>query len=250
MFYVIHRHKSKTYQRKDISMNYKIRLWHYAFCLSIFFIASMSIAGEIGKENILTSEDSIELSAFPDSATAPYLVSFIISEKLSNSVLNYQMDYDGDGIVDYSGAKFDNIRYTYKKEGIYYPKVTVIDSTGNSFSSNTTVTILSKEQLENVLKDIWEHMKSALIAGNMETALNYFMPGVKKEYQIMYTKAGPDKIKAYFSRIKSIHLANSYGKVANCGIMIEEADGTFSYPLTFVKDNNGVWKIFQSTYLR
>lgn len=226
-------------------MNYKVRSWHYLVCLSIFFIASMSIAGEIGKKIVLTSENSIELSAFPDNATAPYLVSFIISEKLSNSILNYQMDYDGDGIVDYSGAKFDNIRYTYKKEGIYYPKVTVIDSTGNSFSSNTTVTILSKEQLENVLKDIWEHMKSALIAGDMETALNYFMPGKQREYQERFTKLGPDKIKTIFSKIKSIHLTNSYDKVANCGVMREDADGTFSYPLRFVKDNNGVWKIYE-----
>ena len=231
-------------------MNYKIRLWHYVFGLLIIIIAYIAIAGEIGKVNTSSSGSVIELSTNMDSGTVPFTVYFIISKNLSNPVVNYQIDFDGDGIVDYSTDSFNDIHYTYKKEGVYYPKITVIDSAGNSFSNSTIVTILSKEQLENHLKDIWEQMKSALIAGRMETALNYFMPGVKGDYQIMYTKAGPDKIKAYFSRIKSIHLTNSYGKVANCGIMIEEADGTFSYPLTFVKDHNGVWKIFQSTYLR
>jgi len=196
------------------------------------------------KVDALTSENNIELSAVTDAATPPFKVAFMVSEKLLNPIVQYQIDFNGDGIVDYSGSKFDDVYYTYEKEGVFHPKLTVMDNHGRSFYSSTTVTMLSKEQLEKQLKDIWEQMKSAIIAGKMETALSYFMPGIQRDYKKIFTDMGPDKIKTFFSKSKSIHLTNSYGKVANCGIMREEADGTFSYPLIFVKDNNGIWKIY------
>ena len=195
--------------------------------------------------NATIPENYITLSVYPESGIVPLIVSFVISENLSNSILNYQIDFNGDGIMDYSSSTFENINYTYSSEGTYHPQVTVMDSAGNIYVGSSTVTILSKTQLEALLKAKWEGMKSALMAGDMETALSYFMPGNQEKYRQIFTAFGQTKINSIFSGISSIHLSNNYEKVASCGALRAEAGGTYSYPLIFVKDNNGIWKIFE-----
>ncbi len=195
--------------------------------------------------NATIPENFITLSAYPVSGTAPLTVFFVVSENLSNTILNYQIDFNGDGITDYTGLSFDNVNYTYTVEGTYHPQVTVMDSVGNNYSSSTNVTVLSKAQLEVLLKAKWEGMKSALMAGNMDAALSYFMPGNQEKFRQIFTALGQTKINAIFSGISSIRLAKNYETVASCGAMRAEAGGTYSYPLIFVKDNYGIWKIYE-----
>jgi hypothetical protein len=79
----------------------------------------------------------------------------------------------------------------------------------------------------------------------MDTALSYFMPGNQEKYRQIFTTLGHTKINSIFSGISSIHLAKNYEKVASCGALRAEAGGIYSYPIIFVKDHNGIWKIFE-----
>ena len=193
--------------------------------------------------NATIPENYITLSAYPESGTTPLTVSFVVSENLSNSILNYQIDFNGDGIMDYSGSTFDNINNTYASEGTYHPKATVIDSAGNNYSNSATVTILSKTQLEALLKAKWEGMKSALLSGNVDTALSYFIDGNQDEYRAIFAGMDIATINEIFNGIQYIEVTKVYGKVASCGAIRNEAGGIYSYPLVFIQDNNGIWKI-------
>ena len=76
--------------------------------------------------------------------------------------MNYQIDFEGKGIIGYSGATFDNVTYTYTTEGIYYPTITVTDDKGNTYSDSIAVTVLNKSQIDALLRSKWEAMKGAL----------------------------------------------------------------------------------------
>jgi hypothetical protein len=195
--------------------------------------------------NSVASENFVRISAYPSSGTAPRRVSFYVSSSLSNSILGYQMDFDGDGAADYSGPLFDNMNYTYTSDGIFSPQITVTDNAGNNYVAHTTVMIQSREQLEMLLKAKWDQMRSALMAGHVEAALMHFMPGNRDKYRQIFAAMGQAKINSIFSAIDSIHLADNYGKVASCGALRQETGGTYSYPLRFVKDSYGIWRIYE-----
>jgi PKD repeat protein len=185
----------------------------------------------------------IKLSASPASGIAPLTVSFIISATLSNSIANYQIDFDGNGTIDYNGATFDNINYTYTTEGIYHPTLTVTDSAGNSYSGTATVSIQSRSQLDTTLKAKWAAMKAALLAGNVDTALSYFIDGSQSRYRAIFTGMNSATINEIFSGISSIEVTKVNGRIASCGALRNEAGGTYSYPLIYIQDNKGIWKI-------
>jgi DNA-binding beta-propeller fold protein YncE len=78
--------------------------------------------------NATIPENFITLSAYPESGIAPLTVSFVVSANSSNLILNYQIDFNGDGVMDYTGSSFDNINYTYSSEGAYHPQVTIMSA--------------------------------------------------------------------------------------------------------------------------
>ncbi|MBI4822832.1 MAG: PKD domain-containing protein [Nitrospirae bacterium] len=60
------------------------------------------------------------------------------------------MDFEGDGIIDYTGASFESISHTYTLEGIFYPTLYVTDTQGNIYSDVIAITVLSKTEMDNM----------------------------------------------------------------------------------------------------
>ncbi len=75
--------------------------------------------------NAVTTMPYVELHANIESGIAPLTTYFSVSTSIPNTVSTYQMDYEGNGSIDYTGSTFDNINFTYTTEGIYYPTVIV-----------------------------------------------------------------------------------------------------------------------------
>lgn len=86
-------------------------------------------------------------------------------------------------------------------------------------------------------------MKASLLAGNIETALNYFIEPSKDMYRNVFIQMGSDKINSRFSSIFELRLDILYGKLSECGALRNEDDVVFSYPVTFIKDSDGIWKM-------
>ncbi len=97
--------------------------------------------------------------------------------------------------------------------------------------------------MEDLLGAKWEAMRTALLGGDMETALQYFVGLNREKYREIFTEFGSDKVNRIFSGISEIRLYTLYGRVAGCGAIRTETGGTYSYPVTFVRDENGIWRI-------
>lgn len=187
----------------------------------------------------------IKLSAYPESGVQPMNVFFVVSQQLSNPIVNYQIDFDGDGVIDYEGPVFNNVNFTYTTEGIYHPGLTVTDSAGNIYTGSTTVTVQFRSRLEILLKTKWEAMKAALQAGDVDTAISYIIAGNQSQYKAIFAGMDSATINQIFSGISTIEVAKVYGNVASCGAIRNETRGVYSYPLVFVQDPNGIWKILE-----
>ena len=70
-----------------------------------------------------TTGPYITLSANITSGIPVLTTYFSVSTAIPNAITMSQFDFEGDGIIDYTGTTFDNINHTYTTEGIFYPTV-------------------------------------------------------------------------------------------------------------------------------
>ena len=196
--------------------------------------------------NTETLEEKIRLTATPSSGilnTAGILpVIFEAEVSLPNLVSNYSWDLNGDGTPEQTGSTLSKVTANYQYTGLYFPKVTVIDNQGNTYEETTIINVLSREEMDALLKGKWDGMKGKLVVGDIETALKYFVAGSRDRYRQTFTGLG-GRINSIFSSISEIKFYTLSEGVANYGAIKIENGKPYSYPVTFIQDENGIWKI-------
>lgn len=101
---------------------------------------------------------------------------------------------------------------------------------------------VSRRAIEVELQARWDEIRAALIRDDIERVLTYFVAGSRERYRKEFTTPG-SRIKTIFLEIKELKLYTVDERVAQCGAIRIENGKTFSYPIVFVRDENGVWKI-------
>jgi hypothetical protein len=198
--------------------------------------------------NTVTQQEFIRLTATPMSGildqTGILGVTFEAKAYLVNPISSYFWDFNGDGTPEITGMD-SKIVGQYQYPGLYFPRVTVTDNQGNTFMETTIVNILSREEMDSLLRAKWEGMKGAMLSGDIEVALTYFVAGSRDRYRQVFTELGSIRISSIFSSISEVKLETLYGRVAECGAIRIETGGRYSYPVTFVKNQKGLWNILE-----
>lgn len=202
--------------------------------------------GAIGRAEIIvkavTTRPYITLNTNITSGIPPLTTYFSVSTEIPNPVTNYQIDFDGDGVVDFTGASFKDISHTYTTEGIFYPTVTVTDDQENSYTDTIAVTLLNKAEIDALLKGKWEGMKKALNQGNINSALNSFLKSSREEYKGIFELLAP-QLPFLVSEMREITMIEVLRNVAEYYIKRSQRGTDISYFIYFVKDADGIWKI-------
>jgi len=184
----------------------------------------------------------VELSANITSGISPLTAYF--STSTSFIPVSYQMDFEGDGVVDYSGTSLEDIEHTYDSEGIFYPKVTVLDEQGTTYSDTIAVIVLSKTEIDTLLKGKWERMKEALRDINIEAALSYFLSSSRERYRQIFTDI-TNYLPELVDSMQLIEMIYAEDGVAEYRIKRTEEVGGVTYYIYFVLNEDGLWKIQQ-----
>lgn len=188
----------------------------------------------------------VTLSANLTSGIAPLMVYFSVYTDMPNPITGYQMDFEGDGVVDYEGMSFEDVSHTYETEGIFYPTVTVIDNQGNAYSDTIAVTVLSKEAMDTLLKEKWDGMNSALARGDIEEAVINFSSESQGLYNEQFTSL-KSVLPAIAEEMSSaqIYLVSVENNTAKYEVLTTRKGKALSFHLMFVRDINGLWKIWR-----
>lgn len=191
--------------------------------------------------NALDSTQQVNLSSNTISGIAPLTTHFAVTADMPGSIANYQIDFEGDGVIDYVGETFEDVNHTYETEGFFYPTVSVTDAEGNTYSDTIAITALNKAEVEDILREKWEGLKGALREKNTEKALNFFVDTSKERY-------GPildvlkDQMPMILDTFVEFNITDYYDSVAEYEIVADENGVLYSYPGLFVKDGSGIWK--------
>ena len=207
-------------------------------------------AGNTATTSITTTAQTtiphVTLRANIESGIAPLTTYFSVSTSIPNAVSNYEMDYEGDGVIDYTGATFEDINFTYTTEGIYYPTVTVTDDQSITYTDTIAIIALNEADLDALLRAKWEGMKTALAAQDVNTALNYYTEETKDSYNELFT-ALYDQPPQIVQDMQDIQLIYSEGNMAKYRIRKSELYGGQTYEITyyiyFGVDIDGIWRI-------
>ncbi|OGW38146.1 MAG: hypothetical protein A2Y97_01475 [Nitrospirae bacterium RBG_13_39_12] len=183
---------------------------------------------------------TVKLSADITSGIPPLTTYF--SSSISLTPVSYQMDFEGDGVIDHSGITFEDINYTYTSEGIYYPTLTVTDDQGNTYSDTIAITIMSKTEIDTLLKGKWEGMKEAMVIGDTNYALRYISSSAQEMYSYNF-ELMKDILPSIVQSMSDINLDELEDGVAKYHMNAIQ-DGTgYSFYVEFIKDDGGLWKI-------
>lgn len=187
------------------------------------------------------------LSSYKTSGIAPLDIDFMVDIDHSlylrkNTVTRYEMDYEGDGIIDHIITDREDISHTYTQEGIYYPTITITDAQNNQYTHTTAINVLSREKMDAFFKDKWNGMRASLAKRNIEGALKFFSENSREEYRKQFTTLS--SILDIIARdMKEIRLVTIEDNWAEYEIIVTRDGNTYSNQLQFVKDMDGLWKI-------
>jgi len=211
-------------------------------------VEAVDANGNTAQENITIHTDTIEqpitISVTPRSGIAPLSTTFRIDTDISGTITTYRIDFDGDGTADLEQATDEGITHAYNTQGMYYPTVTIENSSGGTYTETTVINVLSKDEMDTLLKGKWTGMKGGLQSGDITTTLKYFAEGAQERYQGIFTALQDNlaEIAASMQEIKLIYVKDG---VAKYRIRRQEDAGEITYYIYFQLDKDGLWKIRQ-----
>jgi hypothetical protein len=196
--------------------------------------------------NAVTTTPHITLRANIETGIAPLTTYFSVSTSIPNSVTSYDFDYEGDDVVDYTGATFDDISVSYETEGVYYPTVTVTDDQGMTYTNTIAIIVLNQTDLDALLQAKWNAMKTALGNQDVADSLNYYTADKQAHYNQTFTDIY-DYLPQFVQDMQDIQLIYSRDNMAKYRIRKTETYAgqtmDITYYIYFVIDSDGIWKI-------
>ncbi|UCG79069.1 MAG: hypothetical protein JSV21_04375 [Nitrospirota bacterium] len=187
---------------------------------------------------------SIELGANITSGLAPLKTHFYLNTDNLGPISSYEMDFDGDGHIEHKATTFEDIFFTYSKEGIYYASVILNDINGNQFSEKLAINVYNEQKIDQLLQEKWNEMKRAMINKDVDGALTYFMEHSRERYRhiLIQLKEDLPDIAYAMGVIQMIYMNNG---IAKYRISRMEGQDLITYYIYIVKDIDGIWRIQQ-----
>jgi len=154
-------------------------------------------------------------------------------------VLSYAGPGDAQLIENPSPTEY---RMRMTTAGIYTFMVNAKDPQNNTFTDTVTVTVLTKAELDALLRTKWEGMRGALASNDVNKAMSYFDALTRDAYQRIFTALSP-YLPQIAQELADIQFIQMMGTSAEYDIRTVRGGTEYSFYLLFVRDKNGLWKI-------
>jgi hypothetical protein len=187
-----------------------------------------------------TGQPATILAASPSGGPAPLAVAF--SARASGEIVSVNLDLDGNGTTDFTGAHLDGQTFTYTLPGLYTPTVTLTDTQGLTVTASTVVHVLDPTALDALLTATWTDMKDALRSGDVPAALAYISSRNRARYEQLFQVLGP-RLAAIDSILSDV-TADELTATEAFYTMLRTDDGIpLVFEIRFAVDDDGLWRI-------
>lgn len=213
---------------------------------SITVVGSAPELASVTKTLAVTgSVSAFQVSVFPQNGIAPHPVNFSVFSGTSNGIARIDLDFDGDGITDFTTTDPNaTIQTTYTTPGVYQPRVTVTDSQGATYISTLVVVVTTVGKIDAVLRSVYGGMLAKLRAGDVDGALKAFTPGVVEQYRQVFEDLRPN-LATITGQLGTIVDGSIMGGLAEYVVVQDTPNGKQAFLLYFLKGSDGTWLIGQ-----
>jgi hypothetical protein len=160
-----------------------------------------------------------------------------------------QGDKDLAGLLVTSGADVNTVTsegFTALKAASSKDMAAFLISVGASENPVEARTDLSRAELQETLRKVWDDTIAALQKGDTEKVLSYFSGRSRERYRdSLLTMSGRD-MESLFLSVRDIEVGPQYkpGDVyVECTSLRVEGRTEYAYPMRFVRNSEGKWKI-------
>ena len=164
----------------------------------------------------------------------------------SFTIENSSISVDNGTGVEWLSVGVDEYTVRLNAEGVYQFTASVTGADGNVYQDTIVITVMNREQLDNLLKAKWEGMKGALISQNIGEALTFFSDELKEHYNDVFS-ALYFELPQLAQGMQDIQLITASGNNAKYRIRRTELYNgqtlSITYYIYFGIDKNGTWKI-------
>ncbi len=186
------------------------------------------------------AEPKVVLQSRPTVGVAPLTVSFDVTSLVPASQMS--LDANRDGRVDIQGKTLSGQSFTFPKPGLYYPLLKVTDNSGNTYSTETLVQVLDSRSFDQLLQQKWQGFKDALRAGDISAALLYIAQDERAEFRQMFENLTVP-LSSIDQVLTAIRFVQIQGNTVEYEMLRTDNRGQLSYPVHFVLDRDGIWRI-------
>lgn len=184
----------------------------------------------------------IRINSNIDSGTGPLNVSLRLdgSFTVTNPTINVQGPV---GVAVQQDTQSGTYTATLSIEGIYTVTAGATGPDGQAYIDSVTITVVPRYQLETLLKGKWEGMKAKIAAGDIQSAETYFPSASRQMFQSLFGDVNINGL-ARLNEVREVEIYSGAGNYAQGGLIRQDDDGVFSYPMTYSKDELGIWRIY------
>jgi len=186
---------------------------------------------------------AITLRATSAAGLVPLTTRFEYSSPIA--VTPVALDADGDGTADATGAVIAKFAFTYSQPGLYLPRLTVTDADGHVYTAVTVVHVADPTAMDARLQPVWQGVKDALRGDDIATAAQFVHSDRRAAYQSAWGQLPVDTLSGVDQIMTSIQLTEVGPAAAQYDMQRAESGQTFSYPIWFQLDQDGLWRLLR-----
>lgn len=213
---------------------------------NVLDIVLTTLSGDSVSKSITVTSNGLSqpFNFEPDfnSGPAPFAVGFEFSWNSNETISKIEMDYEGDGIIDYTtNAEQESFPVTYSQPGVFHPTITITTASA-TYKKQVTILVQSRESMIALFTSAWDGMNKALVQGDLVAALSYLDNFGQKQYGPVFEvlKDKMPQIVQSYSRPQGVLITRNIGELAINRLYQGKNRIYFIY---FMRNRNGLWKL-------
>jgi hypothetical protein len=195
-----------------------------------------------------TGASPFGVDAAPTDGLAPLEVRFTVTNRANRAFQRMEFDFESNGVADYIAfpGQFVDGRFvlavTYPV-GTYTMKITAYDADNvRIWSTTRIVTARSTQQLDAMLRGVYDGMLQSLAAGRIDLALNAISGDMQDKYAAVFTELGT-ALPAAIPTLGTLQ-PNWFGvDRAEYFVVRDTPEGQQGFLIDFLRGEDGVWRI-------
>jgi hypothetical protein len=184
----------------------------------------------------------VELHPDPADGIAPLIVVWKVVNNTGRTLIQYELDPEGNGNFDLPVPSLDDARTSYSTPGLWFPTLRVMDDQGLSYTTTTVLLVSDPASVTARFDALWAGFKSRLQAGDVPGALSFVAPSLRPRMERVFQDLGVD-LPAVASGFGDLHVTDQSGELAEAILLQDEPSGRELYFIQFRRDSLGRWLI-------